>query len=253
MTTDTVPKTARADLDIAGRRVTILGMAKGAGMIMPDMATMLCFILTDAAVAPDLLHSMLRRSVDASFNRITIDGDTSTNDTVLLLANGCAGAAPLVAGSPEQLLFQRQLDELCLDLARQVVRDGEGATKLVTIRVEQAVDAAQARQAARTIANSNLVKTAFFGEDANWGRIIAALGRSGAVFKPEAVTIAFDDVIMVQDGLGLGAEAEHRATEVLRRREFTVAVDLHQGAGWAEVLTCDFSIDYVKINADYRS
>ena len=253
MTTDTVPKSAVRTLEIGGEPVKIVGLVKGAGMIMPDMATMLCFILTDAAVEPTLLRRMLRRSVDASFNRITIDGDTSTNDTVLLLANGASGAAPLVEGSPEQLRFAENLAELCLDLARQVVRDGEGANKLVTIRVTGAVDEGQARQAARTIANSNLVKTAFFGEDANWGRIIAALGRSGAAFKQTAVSIAFNEAMMVRDGIGLGAKAEAAATAVLKQREFTVTVDLAAGPAAADYLTCDFSIDYVKINADYRT
>ncbi|MDF1615147.1 bifunctional glutamate N-acetyltransferase/amino-acid acetyltransferase ArgJ [Desulfurivibrio alkaliphilus] len=253
MTTDTVPKTADRSCKIGGVEVYLAGVAKGAGMIMPDMATMLCFILTDAAVDHGLLRTMLKQSVDASFNRITIDGDTSTNDTVLLLANGKAGAPLLVPGSQEQLLFQQQLDEICLDLARQIVRDGEGATKLVTVRVAQAADEGQARAAARTIANSSLVKTAFFGEDANWGRIIAALGRSGAEFDPEVVSIAFDDVVMVENGVGLGAEVEAAATEVLRRPEFTVTVKLRAGSADADYLTCDFSLDYVKINADYRT
>ncbi|HET97891.1 MAG TPA: bifunctional glutamate N-acetyltransferase/amino-acid acetyltransferase ArgJ [Desulfurivibrio alkaliphilus] len=253
MTTDTVPKSAVRSFELDGVEVRITGLAKGAGMIMPDMATMLCFILTDAAVDPDLLRRMLRRGVEASFNRITIDGDTSTNDTVLLLANGSSGAAPLAEGSPAQMLFEERLRSLCLDLARQVVRDGEGASKLVTIRVEGAVDEAQARQAARTIANSSLVKTAFFGEDANWGRIIAALGRSGATFDQNAVSIAFDGVVMVKDGVGQGAEVEARATAVLKQPEFTVTVDLRAGSAATNYLTCDFSIDYVKINADYRT
>ncbi|ADH86353.1 bifunctional glutamate N-acetyltransferase/amino-acid acetyltransferase ArgJ [Desulfurivibrio alkaliphilus] len=253
MTTDTVPKTAARRCDLGGVEVRLAGVAKGAGMIMPDMATMLCFILTDAAVEPDLLRAMLKRSVEASFNRISIDGDTSTNDTVLLLANGRSGAPPLVAGSEAQSLFQQQLDDLCLELARRIVADGEGATKLVTVRVEQAADELQARAAARTIANSSLVKTAFFGEDANWGRIIAALGRSGAEFDPEQVSIAFDDVPMVEAGVGLGAEAEARATEVLRRPEFTLTIKLKAGPAAAHYLTCDLSLDYVKINADYRT
>ncbi|MFH7320162.1 bifunctional glutamate N-acetyltransferase/amino-acid acetyltransferase ArgJ [Desulfurivibrio sp. D14AmB] len=253
MTTDTAPKSAVRTFELDGVEVRIAGLAKGAGMIMPNMATMLCFILTDAAVDPALLRRMLRRAVETSFNRITIDGDTSTNDTVLLLANGSSGAPPLVEGSPVQLLFEEQLHALCLDLARQVVRDGEGASKLVTIRVDGAVDGAQARQAARTIANSNLVKTAFFGEDANWGRIIAALGRSGATFDQNAVSIAFDDVVMVKGGVGQGAEVEARATAVLKQPEFTVTVDLRAGSAAADYLTCDFSIDYVKINADYRT
>ncbi len=253
MTTDLVPKTAVRNLSLDGVAVKIAALAKGSGMIMPDMATMLCFILTDAAVKPELLRRMLRSAVAASFNRITVDGDTSPNDTVLLLANGRSGAPLLAAGSPAQIVFQQHLDDLCRDLARQVVRDGEGATKLVTVRVEGATNQAEADRAARTIANSSLVKTAFFGEDANWGRIISALGRSGAVFNPEAVGIAFNDVVMVQNGVGLGAAAEKRATEVLRGQEFTVTVNLRAGGAVAECLTCDFSFDYVRINAAYRS
>ena len=253
MTTDTVPKTVSRSFTLGGAEVALAGMAKGAGMIMPNMATMLSFILSDAAVEPALLKKMLRRAVDKSFNRITIDGDTSTNDTVLLLANGRAGGAPLTAGSAEEVRFQENLDAVCLDLARQVVRDGEGANKLVAIRVEGARNDEQAVLAARTIANSNLVKTAFFGEDANWGRIIAAAGRSGAELNPQAVSIAFDDVLMVAAGVGRGAEVEARATRVLKQREFTVTVNLGTGNATAEYLTCDFSLDYVKINADYRT
>jgi glutamate N-acetyltransferase/amino-acid N-acetyltransferase len=254
MTTDTVPKTARAHLDIAGRQVTILGMAKGAGMIMPNMATMLCFIVTDARIDQAELHQALVEAADRSFNRITIDGDTSTNDMVLVMASGAAENQVLNRERPEQLrAFSEALQGLCRDLARQIVADGEGASKTVTIRVSGAETDAAAEQIARTVANSNLVKTAFFGEDANWGRIIAAIGRAGVAFDPERVDIAFDEVVMVKDGLGQGKEVEATATRVLREKSFTVAIDLHQGPGWAEVLTCDFSIDYVKINADYRS
>ncbi|MDZ7642291.1 MAG: bifunctional glutamate N-acetyltransferase/amino-acid acetyltransferase ArgJ [Desulfurivibrio sp.] len=253
MTTDTVPKLAARSCSSDGLETRLVGLAKGAGMIMPDMATMLAFILTDAAVEPALLRRMLRRAVDKSFNRITVDGDTSTNDTVLLLANGRAGAPPLVEGSAEQQEFQTKLEELCQDLARQLVRDGEGANKLVTIRISGAADQQQAVAAARTVANSNLVKTAFFGEDANWGRIIAALGRSGAEFAQDAVNISFNEVMLVKDGLGLGAEAEAAATAVLRQKEFTVTIDLAAGPAGTDYLTCDFSLDYVKINADYRT
>lgn len=253
MTTDTVPKTASRTFPLAGVEVTIAGIAKGAGMIMPDMATMLSFLFTDAAVGREALQAMLRRAADLSFNRITIDGDTSTNDTVLLLANGRAGN-PLLDNDPAaRAVFQENLEALCRDLARQIVRDGEGATKLVTIRVEGAATPAEAEAAARTIANSNLVKTAFFGEDANWGRIIAALGRSGAIFDQAKVGIAFDQVVMVADGVGRDKAVEAQATEVLRRPEFTVTVSLQAGTATAEILTCDFSLDYVKINADYRT
>ena len=196
---------------------------------------------------------MLAEAGARSFNRITIDGDTSTNDTLLVLASGLAGNAPLVKGSPVAEIFRAALHELVLDLALQIVRDGEGATKLVTIQVQGARSDAEAEQAARTVANSPLVKTAFFGQDANWGRIIAALGRSGITFDQTLVDIAFDGAQIVGKGLWLGAAAEKAATEILRQKSFTVLITLHQGTGSCAIHTCDFSIDYVKINADYRS
>ncbi len=254
MTTDTFRKIAVRTALIDGKPVKLLGMAKGAGMIMPNMATMLSFILTDAKIEHDLLQSLLKKAVAKTFNAITVDGDTSTNDTVLILANGLAAHPPIAEDRPEALsAFVAALVDLCKELALMIVRDGEGATKLVTIRVQGAASEAQADQAARTVANSNLVKTAFFGEDANWGRIIAALGRSGAQFDQHKVDIAFDDVFMVRNGLGQGAEVEGRATAVLKKPEFVVTIDLHVGEGSKDIYTCDFSLDYVKINADYRS
>lgn len=254
MTTDTFRKIAVRTALIDGKPVKLLGMAKGAGMIMPNMATMLSFILTDARIDHDLLQSILKKVVGKTFNAITVDGDTSTNDTVLLMANGLAGHPPIAEDRPEALAaFASALEDLCKELALMIVRDGEGATKLVTIRVQGAATEAQADQAARTVANSNLVKTAFFGEDANWGRIIAALGRSGAEFDQQKVDIAFDDVFMVKHGLGQGAAVEASATAVLKKPEFVVTIDLHVGGGSKEIYTCDFSLDYVKINADYRS
>jgi glutamate N-acetyltransferase/amino-acid N-acetyltransferase len=253
MTTDTVPKTAVREIELDGVPVRLMGLAKGAGMIKPNMATMLAFVLTDAAVPVDLLREMLAEAGSRSFNRITIDGDTSTNDSLLLLASGAAGNAPLQAGTPAAAIFRDALNELVLDLALQIVRDGEGATKLITIRVAGAATEAEARLAAETVAESKLVKTAFFGEDANWGRIIAALGRSGACFDQRKVDIAFDGVAMVKGGLGLGQAVEAEATRVLKQREFAVNIDLRQGEATWEVYTCDLSIDYVKINADYRS
>lgn len=254
MTTDTVPKTSVRKVTIGGKEIKILGLAKGSGMIMPNMATMLSFVMTDAAATPAVLQSMLGKAVERSFNVITVDGDTSTNDTVLLLANGVAGNT-LIDGNDQDALaaFQDVLDDLLKDLALQIVTDGEGATKTVTVMVTGAEDENEALAAARTVANSCLVKTAFFGEDANWGRIIAALGRSGIRFDPEKVDIAFDDVFMVRDGLGQGAEAEAKATEVLKKKQFAVCIDLKAGTGKGEVLTCDLSLDYVKINADYRT
>lgn len=254
MTTDTFRKVATRTALIDGKPVTLMGMAKGAGMIMPNMATMLSFILTDAKIDHDLLQSILKKAVGKTFNAITVDGDTSTNDTVLLMANGLADHPPIAEDRPEALAaFAAALEDLCKELALLIVRDGEGATKLVTIRVQGAATEAQADQAARTVANSNLVKTAFFGEDANWGRIIAALGRSGAEFDQQKVDIAFDDVFMVKHGLGQGAEVEAFATAVLKKPEFVVTIDLHVGTGSKDIYTCDFSLDYVKINADYRS
>lgn len=254
MTTDTVRKIAERTALIDGKSVKLVGMAKGAGMIMPNMATMLSFILTDARIDHDLLQSTLRKAVAKTFNAITVDGDTSTNDTVLMLANGLVGHPPLVEERPEAMhAFAAVLEDLCKELALMIVRDGEGATKLVTIRVRGAATEVQADQAARTVANSNLVKTAFFGEDANWGRIIAALGRSGAQFDQRRVDIAFDGVLMVKNGLGQGAEVEAKATSVLKKPEFTVSIDLHAGEASKDIHTCDFSLDYVRINADYRS
>jgi len=254
MTTDTVRKIAVRTALVDGKPIKLLGMAKGAGMIMPNMATMLSFILTDAKIEHDLLQSTLRKVAAKTFNAITVDGDTSTNDTVLLMANGLAKHPPIAEDRPEALFaFAAALEDLCKELALMIIRDGEGATKLVTIRVQGAASEVQADQAARTVANSNLVKTAFFGEDANWGRIIAALGRSGAEFDQHKVDIAFDDVLMVHNGLGQSAEVEARATAVLKKPEFVITIDLHAGEGHKDIYTCDFSIDYVKINADYRS
>lgn len=254
MTTDTVPKMATATLTIDGVEVSLLGVAKGSGMIMPDMATMLCFVVTDARIVFPVLNRLLRDGVERSFNRITVDGDTSTNDMVLVMANGEAGNAWIDEDNPAAVaLFGEALHAVLKDLALKIVADGEGATKLVTIRITGARDDFEAMSAAQTIANSALVKTAFFGEDANWGRIIAALGRSECTFDPEKVAISFDQVLLVDNGQVLGDAEEAKATEVLRQRQFTVTVQLQEGHGEAEVYTCDFSYDYVKINADYRS
>jgi glutamate N-acetyltransferase/amino-acid N-acetyltransferase len=253
MTTDTVAKVEKVSLEIGGREVTILGLAKGAGMIMPNMATMLSFIMTDGAIAPDLLQSMLLKAVDRSFNAITVDGDTSTNDTVLLLANGVAGHAPITAmATPEAQAFQEALERLTRNLALKIVADGEGATKLITVRVQGAPSPRDAEKIGRTIANSPLFKTACFGEDANWGRIFAAAGRAGVAFDQNRVDIFFDEVQMVEQGLGLFAN-EAAATEVLKQDDFVVTVDLHAGQESWEIYTCDLSYDYVKINGDYRS
>jgi len=222
-------------------------------MIMPNMATMLAFLVTDAAVDPVWLGTVFRESNEASFNMITVDGDTSTNDTSLILASGMAGNAPLSADSPDASRFIEVLNEVLLSLARQIVKDGEGATKFVTVTVKEAVSNSEAKKAAMAIANSNLVKTAFFGQDANWGRILAAVGYSGAEVDPGLVDLYFDDVLMVRNGIFAGGAAEVDGSQVLRNSEFTVTVDLKLGEGRATVFTTDLSYDYVKINADYRT
>lgn len=254
MTTDTVSKTVKQTVLIGDTEVTLMGMAKGAGMIMPNMATMLAFVLTDVQIGFPELHSALVNSVQRTFNRITVDGDTSTNDMVLVMANGEAKNAWIDEDSTAELeIFQDALESVLKDLALMIVADGEGASKCITIRVCGAREDDEAERVARTVANSNLVKTAFFGEDANWGRIIAAMGRSGVRFNPDHVDIAFNDVVIVRNGLGVGREAEAEASKVLKEKKFNVCIDLKEGNGCEEVYTCDFSIDYVKINADYRS
>jgi glutamate N-acetyltransferase/amino-acid N-acetyltransferase len=254
MTTDTVQKIATVTVDIGGKEVKIVGMAKGAGMIMPNMATMLAFVFTDARINFPELHKSLAKGVERTFNRITIDGDTSTNDMVLVMANATAENPWIDGDSPQdQLLFQDGLETVLKDLALQIVADGEGATKTITIRVCGAKENEEAEKIARTVATSSLVKTAFFGEDANWGRIFAAMGRAGVRFSPDHVDLSFGNVMMVKNGLSLGKDAEAAATEVLKEKNITVCIDLKDGPGCEEVFTCDFSIDYVKINADYRS
>lgn len=254
MTTDTVKKTVTQSVEIGGKEVRFMAMAKGSGMIMPNMATMLAFVLTDAQISAPELKRALKESVEPTFNRITVDGDTSTNDMVLVMANGTADNPWIEDYQHKDYgIFQDTLEMLLKELALKIVEDGEGASKCITIRVCGAKENEDAEKMARTVANSSLVKTAFFGEDANWGRIIAAMGRSGVKFNPEHVDIAFGDVVLVKDGIALGGDAENRATDVLKKNHFSVTIDLKDGAGCEEVYTCDFSIDYVKINADYRS
>lgn len=253
MTTDTFPKMETKSVQTADANYTIAGIAKGAGMIMPNMATMLSFIITDAAVAPEFLQKAFRNSVNSSFNAITVDGDMSTNDTCLIMANGMAGNKVITDGTTEADVFENTLCELLLSLAKQIVKDGEGATKFVEIRVTGAVDDNDAKKAAMSIANSSLVKTAFFGQDANWGRIFAAVGYSGATVNPLFLSLRFDDVCMAENGIFAGGDAETRGTSVLQQKEFTVTVDLGLGNGTATVYTSDLSHEYVNINADYRT
>lgn len=251
MTTDTRPKYVTRQGEINGKAYSVAAIAKGAGMIRPDMATMLCFVCTDLGIDAEDLQNALYYANERSFNRITIDGDTSTNDTVLAMANSRSGARAQTSDHKET--FAGLLSEILESLAKMIVADGEGATKCVEISVKNAATGKDARLIADTVANSNLVKTAFFGEDANWGRIIAAAGRSGAEFDPGIADIWFDSVRMVENGAGCGADAEAAATGILKQGEFRVTIDVKQGSGEASVLTCDFSVDYVKINADYRS
>ena len=251
MTTDTVPKIVSSQGVVEGKSFIVTGVAKGAGMIRPDLATMLGFVFTNANAAPVVLKEVLVSAIDRSFNRITIDGDTSTNDTVLMLANGLSGAVIETPG--DKAIFQEVIDRIFLDLAKQLVRDGEGVPKLVEIIVQGAASDSTARKIADTVAHSPLVKTAFFGEDANWGRIIGAVGRAGVDVDPDRIDLFFDDIQMVKAGMGCGKAVEVEATKVLKKSEFTVVVNLNMGQGVGSMITCDFSVDYVKINADYRS
>jgi glutamate N-acetyltransferase / amino-acid N-acetyltransferase len=251
MTTDRMPKGLSRQGRAGGELFTLTGVVKGAGMIRPDVATMLCFILTDARVGAGDLQAALAAGADRSFNCITVDGDTSTNDTILLMASGASPA--VIESAASKAAFQSALDDLMLGLAKWVVKDAEGSNKLVEIAVRGAVSDADARRVADTVAHSPLVKTALFGEDANWGRILAAAGRSGAMLDPGKVDIFIGPVQMVASGSGRGKDVEAEATRVLKQAEFAIAIDLHLGEGRAVMYTCDFSIDYVKINADYRS
>lgn len=255
MTTDTVPKMASTRVQIQGTMVTIGGVAKGSGMIAPDMATMLAFVCTDAVIQPDLLSHWLRHGTSNSFNCITVDGDTSTNDCVLMMASGAAGNGLLRdPESDESLLFGEALQAVLLDLAKQIVSDGEGATKFIEIQVRGAPDMQSAKTVAFTIAHSPLVKTAFFGEDANWGRIVAAAGRSGIPLDPQKAALFFDDVCVFRGGMPVaGSEVEERASRVFKRQRLTVRLDLGLGESVFTAYTCDLSYDYVKINASYRS
>jgi glutamate N-acetyltransferase/amino-acid N-acetyltransferase len=253
MTTDTFPKIEMATCHIRGKPVKVCGMIKGAGMIRPNVATMLSFLVTDANIKAPLLQRMLEKSAEESFNRITIDGETSTNDTVLMLANGKAGHPPLKRMDRDGEVFQSVLSKLCQNLAESLVRDGEGATKFIEILLKGARNREDAKKAAYAIAHSPLVKTAFFGEDANWGRILCALGHCGARMDPNRIDVFFDKAPIVINGMGVGARLEKKASQMIKKKSFKVAVHLHQGKGQFSVLTTDLSLDYVKINASYRS
>ena len=253
MTTDTFPKMEARSNQAGGVGYSVAGIAKGAGMIMPNMATMLSFIITDAVVEPTFLEKTFRSAINTSFNSITVDGDMSTNDTCLIMANGAADNPVIEAGSPEAEEFEALLHDVLLSLAKQIVMDGEGATKFVEVRVTGAIDDTDAQKAARAVANSCLVKTAFFGQDANWGRIFAAVGYSGAKVDQSRLSLQFDDVVMATNGVFAGEDVEERGTNVLKKQAFTVTVDLGLGNGNATIYTSDLSHEYVSINADYRT
>ncbi len=253
MTTDTVPKQAALSVEIGGSLVTIGGMCKGAGMICPNLATMLCYITTDAAIGARDLKAALDKAVSKSFNRITIDGDQSTNDTLLVFANGAAGGSVLTPPQKDYELFEEALCELAKVLAMKIVEDGEGATKFVTVAVEKAASPADALLAARTVANSPLFKTACFGADPNWGRVICAVGYSGAAVDEMKTEIFFDDVCVYDRGKIADATVNKQLAEVMARRAFTVLVNLNLGEGKDAVYTSDFSYDYIKINSEYTT
>ncbi|MDE3242752.1 MAG: bifunctional glutamate N-acetyltransferase/amino-acid acetyltransferase ArgJ [Nitrospirota bacterium] len=253
LTTDLKAKEVALQAKIAGRTVTVGGMAKGSGMIHPNMATMLAYLTTDAAIAQPTLQRALRAAADLSFNCISVDGDTSTNDTVLCLANGLAGNAPLREGTNELASFQAMLNEACRSLAMHICGDGEGVTKIVQVLVKGAKSVADAKAVADTVGTSCLVKTAFFGEDANWGRIMAAVGRAGVRIKPERIGLAIEGVPIVKQGVSLGRDAERAIEKLFRRRKFRIVVDLGIGSAQGSLWTTDLSYEYVRINASYRS
>jgi glutamate N-acetyltransferase/amino-acid N-acetyltransferase len=258
MTTDLVPKEALVQVEIGGRLISLGGMAKGSGMIHPSLAspgphaTMLSLIVTDAAVSPDALNTALERAVAASFNRISVDGDTSTNDTVLLLASGGAGNPPLELAADDYQKFEAALTGVCVSLAKQIARDGEGATRLVEIVVQGAASDAEAEQAAKTVATSPLVKTAIFGADPNWGRVLAAIGRSGIQVDPARVNLWLGEVQLVAGGEPLPFDAA-AARAALQAPEVRFTADLDLGRGQVTVWTCDLSYRYVEINAEYHT
>lgn len=257
VTTDTYPKVASAQATLGGVEVNLCGMAKGAGMIAPDMATMLAFVFTDAPIAAAALQSMLGKSVRRSFNAITVDGDTSTSDTLMLFATGAAAkrGAPKIAAANDRRLasFKAALDGLLLNLAHQVVKDGEGARKFVEVKVTGAVSHASAKKIAFSIANSPLVKTAIAGEDANWGRVVMAVGKAGERAERDRLSIWFGDVRVAAKGQRDPAYDEAEVSKLMRADEIKIRVDLGLARGEATVWTCDLTKDYVAINGDYRS
>ncbi|MGN0827116.1 MAG: bifunctional glutamate N-acetyltransferase/amino-acid acetyltransferase ArgJ [Kiritimatiellia bacterium] len=254
ITTDTHTKEYAVSCEIDGKTITIGGICKGAGMIEPNMATMLAFLTTDAAVVPDALQTAVKETADASFNKVIVDGDQSTNDTFLLLANGHAGNAPLTPTHPQWETFRTALREVAVHLAKEIVLDGEGATKFVTIRVRRAATTADARLIARAIAKSPLAKTSWFGLDPNWGRIIAAAGYSGAAVDDRKTRIFYGEIPAYDCGTVASKETLDNIQALMKNsRAFDITVDLGLGDGEETLFTCDFSFDYVKINAEYTT
>lgn len=253
-TTDIVPKGASRSVDLGGRTAVVTGIAKGSGMIRPDMATMLAFIATDAAVVPDALRSMARDAVEESFNRITVDGDTSTNDACVLVATGTLGDPPVDADSPDYLVLAEAVGDVARELAHAIVRDGEGATKFVTVEVEEGDDRTECLAVAYTVAHSPLVKTALYASDANWGRILAAVGRAGlADLDLSRIRIWLNGVRIVSGGGRDAAYTEAAGAEAVSRDEIVIRIALGRGQARDQVWTCDFSHQYVTINAEYRT
>lgn len=252
MTTDTVHKATAVTVEAGQDRFTIGGIAKGSGMLHPNMGTMLCFLTTDAAADKDFLKTALRRAADCSFNMVSVDGDTSTNDTVILMANGRAGNRPIDADSDLALTFQQALEKVCIFLAKSLARDGEGATRFIEVSVNGARSLAQARRAARTVVSSPLVKTAVHGHDPNWGRILAAVGRSGASVSPSRIDLDIGGEAVVRGGLPVRVN-QRRLERILSRPEVLFSIDLKLGTASATAWGCDLSAEYVRINADYTT
>jgi glutamate N-acetyltransferase/amino-acid N-acetyltransferase len=252
MTTDTFAKQSAVSVEAGGRRFTVGGMAKGSGMIAPNMATMLAVITTDAPLTPEACDAALRSATELTFNRVTVDSDTSTNDTCVLMASGSTGGDAIGVDSPAYEAVYHAIHVVCAQLATMLVRDGEGATKLVTVTVAGAANDQDAEKAARAVADSPLVKTALFGRDANWGRVAMAVGKSGAGFDPGALKISFAGIPVCENGTAVGFD-EDVALAALSEDEVSIEVSIGDGAGTATVLTCDLSYEYVRINGDYRS
>ncbi|MBM4152461.1 MAG: bifunctional ornithine acetyltransferase/N-acetylglutamate synthase, partial [Kiritimatiellaceae bacterium] len=249
MTTDLVSKTVSVEIELNGKPVRITGLAKGSGMIEPNMATMLAYILTDAVVEKHTLQCALRSAADVSFNRITVDGDRSTNDTVICLKNGLAGNELITKNSASWDLFYKTLEKVLFDLSMMIVKDGEGATKVITVRVTGAASNGEADKAARAVANSMLNKTAWAGKRPNWGRIMDAIGYSSAQVQEELVDINYNDLPAVRKGIAAGTP-EEKLVNAVAQEAFTIHINLHLGHGDAVVYTCNFTEDYVKINVD---